>query len=497
MNSRGLTRRDVVAGAIAGTGALAGPAAAEAARRRGRPARRHADVVVVGAGFAGLAAARELVRHDRSVVVLEARNRVGGRVLNKPVGGGEHSEAGGTFAGPTQGHILALAKDMGVATFETYNKGDNVYFVDGERTTYSDTGLTGTAPPDPAVFADLALLVSRFDEMSKDVPVDAPWRSPSAAEWDGQTLQQWIDANNSASPRFRRLVRTATRPIFGAEPRELSLLFTLFYIASSGDERHVGTFERNFNTRDGAQMFRFVGGSQLIAQRLARRLGSRVKLGTPVHRIERVRRGVRVVSENHVVTARRAIVAVPPALARRIRFEPALPRTRLALERQMRQGRLLKVTAVYDRPFWRAKNLNGTAVSLNGPVNLCFDDSPPDGSPGVLFGFVGGDEARRYRARSRADRRSAVLRNFADYFGREALDPRRFFETDWPGARFSRGGPVGIAHPGLLLAHGPALRDPVGPIHWAGTETSNYWNGYMDGAVRSGIRAAREVTDEL
>src|SRR3954452_24288920 len=252
MDQTGLTRREVVAaGAIAGAGALGGPAVGDAARRHGRPARRHADVVVVGAGFAGLAAARELAHDDRSVVVLEARNRVGGRGLNKPIGGGEPSEAGGTFAGPTQNHILALAEDMGVGTFETYNKGDNVYFVDGERTTYSDTGPTGTAPPDPTVIPALAVLVSRFDEMSKDVPVDAPWESPSASDWDGQTLQQWVDSN-TASARFRRLVPAATRPIFGAEPRDLSLLFTLFYVASSGDERNIGTFERNFNTRDGA-----------------------------------------------------------------------------------------------------------------------------------------------------------------------------------------------------------------------------------------------------
>ena len=497
MDSSGLTRRQALAaGAVAGAGALAGPVAAEAAKRHRRPARRHADVVVIGAGFAGLSAARELAHDDRSVVLLEARHRVGGRVLNKPIGGGEHSEAGGTFAGPTQGHILQLAEQMGVATFPTYDTGDNVYFADGTRMTYSDSSPTGTAPPDPTILPDLTTVVTRLDEMSKDVPVDAPWESAAAAAWDSQTLEQWIN-ENSTSPRFKQLVPAATRPIFGAEPREISLLFTLFYIASSGDERNVGTFERNFNTRDGAQMFRFVGGSQLIAKRLARHLGSRVKLGTPVHRIERMRGGVRVVSKHHVVTARRVIVAVPPALVRRIRFEPGLPVNRRTLNRDMPQGTLLKVTAVYDKPFWRDAGLNGTAVSLNGPVNACFDDSPPDGSPGALFGFVGGDEARRYRAMTRADRRAAVLKNFADYFGPQALQATKFFDTDWPGAKWSRGGPVGIAKPGLLVARGAALRAPVGPIHWAGTETSNYWNGYMDGAVRSGKRAAREVMDEL
>jgi monoamine oxidase len=494
-----LTRRELLeAGAVAGAGALvAGAPVAEAARRkRRRRTSRHADVVVIGAGLAGLTAARELARDDRSVVLLEARHRVGGRVRGRPIGGGKESEAGGTFAGPTQNHILELASGLGIDTFPTFNEGENVYFADGERMTYSDSGPTGTAPPDPSIIPDLATVVTRLDEMSKEVPVDAPWESASAADWDRQTLEQWIN-ENSASPRFKALVPAATRPIFGAEPREISLLFTLFYIAASGDEQNVGTFERNFNTRDGAQMFRFEGGSQLIAKRLARKLGPRVKLGSPVGRIEVRRGGVRVVSKRHVVTARRVIVAVPPVLAGRIRHSPALPAGRVGLTQAMPQGTLLKVTAVYDRPFWRGKGLNGTAVSLNGPVNATFDDSPPDGSPGVLFGFVGGDEGRRFRAQSRADRRAAVLRNFADYFGEEALGAQRYFETDWPGAKWSRGGPVGIAGPGVLLDHGPALRAPVGPIHWAGTETSNYWNGYMDGAVRSGKRAAREVMDEL
>ena len=500
LNEPIVSRRELLeAGAVAGAGALAlGAPEAEAAKRRKRRRRirRRVDVVVIGAGLAGLTAARELMRDDRSVLVLEARPRIGGRVLNRPIGDGEESEAGGTFAGPTQNHILGLAAELGVDTFPTFNEGENVYFADGERTTYSDTGPTGTAPPDPSILPDLATVVTRLNEMSKEVPIDAPWEAASARDWDSQTLEQWIN-ENSASPRFRALVPAATRPIFGAEPRELSLLFTLFYIAASGDERNAGTFERNFNTRDGAQMFRFLHGSHEICRRIAAGLDGRVKLRTPARGIELTRGSVRVVSKRYVVRARRAIVAVPPVLAGAIRYSPGLPASRSEFTRAMPQGTLLKVTAVYDRPFWRDEGLNGTAVSLNGPVNATFDDSPPDGSPGVLFGFVGGDEGRRFRGQSEADRQAAVLRNLADYFGDEALRPSRYFETDWPGAKWSRGGPVGIAAPGLLLAHGPAIRQPVGPIHWAGTETSNYWNGYMDGAVRSGKRAAREVMDEL
>ena len=174
-----------------------------------------------------------------------------------------------------------------------------------------------------------------------------------------------------------------------------------------------------------------------------------------------------------------------------------MPGLRTRLTQQVPQGTLLKVAAVYDTPFWRPKGLNGTAVSLVGPVNACFDDSPPDGSPGVVFGFVGGDEARKFLGMSASARRAAVLQNFADYFGPEARNARDYFETNWPGERWSRGGPVGIHRPGVLLPTGPALRQPIGRIHWAGTETSTYWNGYMDGAVRSGERAAAEVLAEI
>jgi monoamine oxidase len=496
----GATRRGFLgAGAAAGAGAvLSGAPEADAARRRKRKRRRtrHVDVAVVGAGFAGLTAARAIARAGHSVAVLEARDRVGGRVLNGSVGDGEESERGGTFIGPTQNRILALGRELGVGTFPTFVEGNNVYFADGERMTYSDTGPTGTAPPDPVILADLATVVTQLNEMSRSVPVDAPWEAAAAGDFDRQTLESWIQ-ENSITAKFRRLVPVATRPIFGAEPRELSLLFVLFYIAASGDERNTGTFERNFNTRGGAQETRFMGGSQVLCDRMAEALGRRVVLRSPVRRIVQGRRGVRVESKRLIVRAKHVIVAIPPVLAGRIDYSPDMPVARETLTQRLPQGTLIKVTAVYDRPFWRDAGLNGSAVSMNGPVNVTFDDSPPDGSPGVLFGFVGGDEARSFLGTAPAERRAAVLRNFADFFGAEALGARDYFETNWPGERWSRGGPVGIAGPGVYLAHGPALRRPVGRVHWAGTETSTYWNGYMDGAVRSGERAALEVLDRL
>jgi monoamine oxidase len=490
-------RRLLGTGAAASAGAVLGRVPGSAARpRHPDRQRRRADVAVVGAGFAGLVAAREVERRGHSAIVLEARDRVGGRALNAAIGKGEITERGATFVGPTQDHILALAAKMDVELFETYNVGENIYISGGSRLRYSDTGPTGTAPPDPVILPDLATVVTRLDEMSKTVPVDAPWRAQSAPEWDAETLEAWINAN-SATPQFRALVPVATRPIFGAEPRELSLLFVLFYIAASGDEDNIGTFERNFNTRDGAQMFRFAGGSQLICDRLAKKLGRRVVLDSPVRRIVQDRLGVTVHSDRLDVRAKRVIVAIPPVLTGRIDYEPGLPEEREGLIDNLPQGTLTKVAAVYDRPFWRDDGLTGQVLYDKGPVNATFDDSPEDGSLGVIFGFVGGDNARAFAKMPKRDRRGAVLANFTEFFGQQAQAPREYFESAWRRERWSRGCPVAIAGPGALLAHGEALRKPVGRVHWAGTETSTYWNGYMDGAVRSGERAAVEVLERL
>jgi monoamine oxidase len=502
---RNVTRRSFVAGTLATGAAVALPAEAEAARRKRKAkapksgSRRSADVVVVGAGFAGLTAARNIQRAGRSVVVLEARDRVGGRVWNHDLGGGVVSERGGTFVGPTQGRLMALASALGVGTFDVYDQGNDVFVDQGSRMTYSDTGPLGTAPPGVAAPETVAV-VAQLDQMATTVPVDAPWEAPSAASWETYTLERWVD-ENSASPNFQRLVPLATRPIFGAEPRELSLLFVVFYIASSGDETHQGTFERNFDTRGGAQQSRFVGGSQVIALKMAAELGNRVVLDSPVRRIAQGPTGATVTSDRMTVSAKRVIVATPPALAVRIDYEPILSFQRDQLMQRYGQGTLTKVFVVYDTPFWREQGLTGTAVDTGFPVSATFDDSPPNASgsqgPGIILGFVGGDNARTYAGMSPADRQAAVLNQYVNFFGSQARNATAFYETMWSGEQWTRGCPVGIPSTGTLLAYGAWIRQPEGLIHWAGTETSPYWNGYMDGAVRSGERAADEVLREL
>jgi monoamine oxidase len=453
-------------------------------------------VVVVGAGLAGLTAARQLVAGGRSVLVLEARDRVGGRTLNHPLGSGKVVEVGGEWVGPTQDHLSALAKDLGIATFKTYNDGNNVYYADGTLLPYSATGPLGPVPPDPSGGAEAEAAIVLINQMAATVPVQAPWTAANAVDWDSQTLETWKQ-NNLHTPNGRALLDAGIEAVFAAEPRDVSLLFGLFYTASATNESTAPDINRLFATAGGAQDSRFVGGSQLISIKLAQQLGGRVLLRRPVRQVVQTRSGVRVVTDGLSVSAKHVIVTGPPSLTALIRYEPDLPWIRAQLTQRYPQGTVIKCEAVYDTPFWRDQGLTGQAVSLTGPVKVTFDNSPPDGKPGVLVGFIEGQDARRYGQVSAAAREAAVLDNFATYFGDRARNPRAFIEMNWSAEPWTRGCYVGFTPPGVLLDYGPAIRAPIGRIHWAGSETSDYWNGYMDGAVRSGERAAREVLAEL
>jgi monoamine oxidase len=446
-----------------------------------------ADVVVVGAGFAGLSAARALAAGGAEPVVLEARDRVGGRVVNAEIGDGKVVEMGGQWIGPTQDRIATLASELGVEAFRTHTEGANVLRLDGRLRRYR-----GTIPRlGPAVLVDIARSLRRLDRLSGSVEAEAPWLADDAARLDRTSFATWIE-RKMLTRTARLLLTVAGRTIFGAEPEEMSLLHVCFYL------RSAGSFELLTDVEGGAQQDRLVGGSQLVTIRAAEELGDRVVLQTPVWRVEHGIGGVAVTAAGGTVArGRRAIIAIPPPLTARIDFEPPLPPARQQLAQRMASGWLVKATALYSEPFWRADGLSGEALNAPGPVTTTFDNSPPGGSPGALVGFVGGRDARAFARLGASERRHAVLGCFESLFGPRAAAAEAYLERDWAAEQWSGGGPVCNFATGGWTAAGPALREPVGPIHWAGAETATRWAGYMDGAVSSGERAAAEALAAL
>jgi monoamine oxidase len=448
---------------------------------------RHADVVVVGAGLAGLAAARTLRAAGRDVIVLEARDRVGGRTLNEPIGDGKVVEIGAQWVGPTQDRVLALVGELGLETFPTYVAGKNIFERGGRLGRYS-----GTIPrTNPVGLAEVGIAIKRLNAMSASVPPEAPWLAPKADRWDSETFATWM-RRNVRTEVARDILRLAIIGVWAAEPRDVSLLHVLFYI------RSAGSLEILTDAEGGAQQDRIVGGSQLISLRMAEQLGATVvELATPVRAIRHSEAGVTVVSDRLTVEAKRAIVAVPPTLAGRIAYDPPLPAVRDGLSQRMAQGSVVKCMAVYERPFWRDRGLSGAITSVTGPVSVGFDNSPPDGSPGVLLGFLEGRAARETADLPQAERRRRVAECFARFFGPEAADPIGYVDRAWGADEWSRGCYGGFMPTGAWSDYGAALREPIGSIHWAGAETALVWNGYMDGAIGSGQDAAAAVSAAL
>jgi monoamine oxidase len=440
------------------------------------------DVVVIGAGFAGLTAARELAKNGFDPVVLEGRDRVGGRSSTTTLAG-IPVDLGGTFVGPTQDAVLALAKELGCPTTPTYCAGTNLIRWRGRVRSYR-----GTIPKLSTVaLLDIGRIQWQFERIARGVDIASPWTARDAEKLDSRSMGDWL-RSVGATATSRDLMAIMARVTWGAEPDEVSMLHAVRYVKAAGG------IDRMLDVVGGAQQDHFPGGTQQIADKMAADLGDRVRLDAAVSRIEWSDDAVAVTSTAGVVEARRAIVAIPPAHRLAVDIAPAPPIEYQQLAQRWPQGALSKAYAVYRRPFWRDAGHSGQALSDEGPVFITFDVSPGDDGPGVLLGFV---DSREFDALPPGQRRKKALESFAALFGVDAENPIEYLDHCWGAEPFAPGGPTAAVPPGSWTQFGPLLRKPVGPLHWAGTETADEWTGFLDGAVRSGLRAAAEVAAAL
>ncbi|HTT97915.1 MAG TPA: FAD-dependent oxidoreductase [Rhizomicrobium sp.] len=438
-----------------------------------------ADVIVVGAGVSGLKAAQELVAAGRSVIVLEGKDRVGGRLKRAEVAG-RAVDLGGQWVGAGHDVLCAEAKRLGIETYKQYHAGETVVQLLGKVTQYA-----GDVPKIPLLsLIELALLQRRWDRDMKTVPAAAPWTAPRAQEWDGMTLESWI-VQNIRTAAAREFARIVPRGAWAVEARQVSYLWFMDALRSgTGLGYLMGIENCGLDSK-------FKGGMHQIAQRLADELGARLVLNAPVLKITQSGNGVRVMTDNREYTARFVIVAGPPGPMARIAFEPHLPAARDGLHQRMPQGAIIKAVVAYKDAFWRTRGFSGQIATDDDVLGLAMDDWQ-EGTAPTLLCFIEGRHALEMSAAGKDARKARIIASLIRLLGPEAASYIAYEDNDWLLEPYTHGY-VGSMPPGVMTRFGHALREPCGRIHWAGTETAEEWAGYIEGGMRSGIRAAREV----
>lgn len=440
------------------------------------------DVVIVGAGFAGLSAAHRLADAGASVLVLEGRDRVGGRVLSGEVAGVK-VDLGGTWVSLQHTAIRELAERVGCTTVRQFSGGRNTLWLAGKRRTYK-----GTIPKlSPVALVNMARVQIALDKLAKTIDVDAPWESPRAAEFDAISFEEWLD-QKGARRSTRALLTVVSKVQWGCQSSDVSLLHVLRTISAFGGIDHM------LDVENGQQEERYVETTQEIAIRLAERFGDRVVTNAPVRRITQDGNGVTVYTDSAQVTAEYAIVTTATEHRGSIELEPALPEKAQGLIRSWGLGALSKAFVAYEKPFWRADGLSGEGLTDTGTVFITFDVSPEPSGPGIMMTFC---DPRVFDAHPVDVRRSQVVQQLTELYGPEAANPIDYIDHCWNTDSFASGGPNPAVAPYATVRYASALTEPHGRIHWAGTETAGKWSGSMNGAVLSGERVADEVAQHL
>jgi monoamine oxidase len=455
---------------------------------------RDVDVAIVGAGLSGLATAKDLAKAGKTFVILEARSRVGGRVLNAHLPNGEIQELGAEFVGPTQDRVLALADELGLTTYPTYTSGKAILYRNDTVTPYEADLATGGLPPvSSEAQEELSSLMAELDALARELDVNAPWKHANASLWDGMTLKSFVESRIRLSDSLL-LFDTAIGSILSTETEEPSLLYMLSYIAAAGNQTNTGTITRLIGSKGAAQDSRVNGGTQLLATELAERLGQEnILLNSPVQEVKLKDGRYSVTSDKVKVSAKHVVIAMSPPMAGRIVYDPLLPAARDQLTQRMPMGSIGKSIAIYPKPWWRELGYNGQVQSDTGVIRTTYDNTPASERFGAIMGFIEADEMRALDGVSEAEIRELIVSDLVHFFGPQAANVTQILVQRWDLEQFSRGGPVAYGPPGLLSKYGPSLREPAGKIHFAGTETAPYWTGYMDGAIRSGERVAAEI----
>ncbi len=444
------------------------------------------DFVIIGAGYAGIAAATKLHEAKNSFVIVEARDRIGGRTNTQLLDCGATVEFGAQWIGPTQHHIWKWVKETNTETYDTFDSGKNILSWKNKISTYK-----GTIPKiDLISLIDLGLAIEKINKLCKKIPLEAPWTHPKAKEYDSITLYSWIE-KNMFTKKAKHLFNIGVETVFAAESHEISLLHALFY-CHSGEN-----METLISVTSGAQQTLLKGGTQGLLQKIALPFQDNIYLENPVLKIIQNENAVIVETEKLRIIAKKCISTLPPTLLNTIKFNPILPQRKAQLLQRVPMGAAMKCFCIYETPFWRNKGFSGQIVSDTSPVKVTFDCSDKSTDKGVLLVFVEGNNARNFIELPEIERKEKVLNELVKYFGDEAKNIIEYKDKCWTEEEFSRGCYAGNMPTGVLTQFGKSLREPFINVHFAGTETAMRWNGYMDGAIESGFRASDEVLKTL